>query len=362
MNSLPRQVEALWSIVLIELTSCCNFSCSFCPSDIMKRKKGVMPQKLWRKILNELAEKRMTHTVFFHVLGEPLLNRDIFNAIALANSLGLSVSLYTNGALLDKERSSRLLDVLNIGRIVLSMQDISPDNFNERCHNRLAWQEYIERLQNFVQLAEKRQNPIPIQIHCMLDIRGRGWNLLEILRKQQQIQLVYDQWRNALSIKKRERINVFNPDTWYPLGNNSSFFVKHAGNWDNQLIEDHMEVIPKKHGHCDLMTDTFAILQDGTCTYCCDDYEGELNLGNAYEDSLENIYYGEKATGIRNAEKYGQFIEKRCQICRGTLVNKKTGKPIYSRNLFIDYYIFREHLRRYGLRSSLRKIIGRIRK
>jgi radical SAM protein with 4Fe4S-binding SPASM domain len=139
---------------------------------------------------------------------------------------------------------------------------------------------------------------------------------------------------------------------------NSLFFVKHGGKWDNQIIGDQFEVVPRDTGHCDLITDTFAILSDGTCTYCCDDYEGTLNLGNAHEKSLEDIYYGKKATSIRDAEKGGQFIEDRCKECRGTLIHKKTGKPVTSRNILTDLYVFTEHLNRYGFKSAIRKVEG----
>ena len=89
-NNQSHRTEGLWSIVMVELTSNCNFNCSFCPSNSMIRKKAMMPRELWEKILHELGEKKMTHTVFFHLLGEPLLRKDVFDAIRLANSLDLS--------------------------------------------------------------------------------------------------------------------------------------------------------------------------------------------------------------------------------------------------------------------------------
>ncbi len=355
-------IENLWSFVLIELTGYCNFSCSFCPIDMMDRKKSRMPRTLWEKILTELGEKKMTPTVFFHLLGDPLVNKDVFDAIRFANSYGLSVSLYTNGALLDYQRSSKLLEVLRKGRVVLSLQEITPETFDQRSHGDLSWQEYIDRLLAFVHMANTREDPLSVQVHCMIDMQGLAYNFSQLFREQKRIQAVYDQWRCDLGLEsKRRRINVLDPTRSYPLGKNSSFFVKHQTTWSNQLNDQTLyEVIPKETGHCALMTDTFGILADGTCVFCCNDYEGKLNLGNAHESSLEEIYYAQKATMIRRAEEQGQFIEDVCQKCQGTLVDKTTRKPVKARIVPSDYYVLKEHLGRYGLKSAMRKIAGRL--
>ena len=355
-----RQTEGLWSIVLIELTSCCNFSCEFCPSDSMRRAKAMMPRQLWEKVLAELGEKKMTRTVFFHLMGEPLLHKDVFDAISFANSVGLSVSLYTNGALLDDEVSEKLLSSLKSGRVVLSLQEIVPDIFDKRSHGALSWKDYLERLQNFMLKAESCGKNV--QVHCLADIRGMGKNFEKILKERQRIQAVYDKWSEALSGNKGRKINIFNPAAEYPLGKTTTFFVKHKGNWDNRLITGEVEVRPSDRGSCDLVTDTFAVLAGGTCTYCCCDYEGELDLGNAMDNSLEDIYYGEKATRIREEAKMGRFIEERCKVCRGALVYTKTGKLVPSRNILSEYYFFIDHIKRYGLVSSLRKIADNLRR
>lgn len=346
----------LWSFVMLELTSHCNFNCSFCPSDTMKREHRIMPRELWEKIIHELGQKKMVNTVFFHLLGEPLLHKDLFDAIRLANEYNLTVSLYTNGALLDEKKSLALLDTLKKGGVVLSIQEISPESFNKRSRGKLSWHQYINRLQNFIKLSEKHENQVPVQIHFMVDIQKLGWNLPSIFQEQRLIQSVYHQWVKALGYKRTEKINILNPTRSYQLGNNSTFFIKHSRNWDNQLIDNNLVTIPRHTGHCTQMTDTFAILSDGTCTYCCTDYEGDLKLGNALEQSLEDIYYGEKAVRIRDTEKRGKFIEERCKVCRGILINKKNRKPVSSRNILTDYYIFKNHINSFGFISSMKKV------
>ena len=161
-NDSNNRALGIWSVVNIELTSFCNFRCSFCVSENMARKKSLMPKYLWEKIIYEIGQKKMAQKIFFHVLGEPLLHRDLCDAIHLANSYDLPVSLYTNGALLDKTRASKLLDSFTKGHVVLSMQDISSDAFNHRVRGELTWERYIQRLQNFIKFAAATDNLIEI--------------------------------------------------------------------------------------------------------------------------------------------------------------------------------------------------------
>jgi radical SAM protein with 4Fe4S-binding SPASM domain len=316
----------------------------------------MMPKALWEKVLHEIGQKQLAGTVFFHVLGEPLLHKDVFDAIRLANSYNLSVSLYTNGALLDQDRTEKLLAVLSKGRIVLSLQTMDPEEFVRRSRGKLSMEQYFERLINFIKRTDSRPEPLAAQIHYMADVSGKVRNYRNLLREQKRLQKAYDHFCDVLGRSDKSRINIFNPAASYPLGVNSTFYIKHSRNWDNQLIDDSLKVIPRKSGHCALMTDTFAVLADGTCTYCCDDYEGKLNLGNAHNESLENIYFGEKASALRRAERSGRFTEKHCRICRGRLVNKRTGKAVSNFNLLVDFYVLRDHFKRYGLKSSARKV------
>ena len=353
MNT-ERKIKNLWSIVLIEMTNCCNFSCEFCPSDVIKRKKAFMQKDLWKKVIKEIGEKQMAHTVFLNLLGEPLLHEDVFDAIKYANDLGLKVSLYSNGALLDDQKSERLLNALKKGRIVLSLQEIVPKNFAHRSHNKLNWDEYVNKLKKFTIQSEAKG--IDLQVHCMVDIQSSGWNIAKILKSQKAVQNIYDQWAQALNTKESNKINILDPSAFYNLGKTTSFFVKHHGWWSNRHIPDYAKVVPCNSAHCALMNDTFAILTDGTCTYCCTDFEGELSLGNAMESSLEDIFYSEKAVKIREKEASGEMIMDICRICRGKLIDKRNNKLMTKRNIFSNYYFFKDHLNRYGWLSSFKKV------
>lgn len=349
----------MWSIVLVELTNRCNFSCDFCPSDTLKRPRCSMPRALWEKVLNEIAGRKLASTVFFHQLGEPLLHPDLFDAIKHANTLGLGVSLYTNGAMLDDVRSRKLLDAMSVGRVVLSLQDTAGECFSARSRGALSWEDYLKRLKKFLLSAE--ENGLSVQVHCQADIRTMGWSFSLLWRRQREIKRLYEEFRRCLGVKDPlPQMDIMDPTRVYPLGKHTTFYVKHKAVWDNKHIPDGVEVIKNTSGHCAVMRDTWVVQADGTCTYCCCDYEGELSLGNAGMQTLEEIFNGAKSRGILEAEQRGCFIEERCQVCRGRLVDHKTKRPVLDRPLYLEYYYFREHLARYGWASVWRKILGNL--
>lgn len=110
--------------VLIDTVSFCNLRCSMCVHREMKRKKGVMPWSIFKKIVDEIAETDKNTRVWMVFFGEPFLLKkkkpSIFDMIAYAKNQGLrDVVLNSNANLLDKQAALDLiksgLDAVYIG-------------------------------------------------------------------------------------------------------------------------------------------------------------------------------------------------------------------------------------------------------
>jgi len=319
-----------------------------------------MSGSMWKKILIEIAEKKLSDTICFHQLGEPLLHPDIFDAIEFANSLHLSVILFTNGALLDEDRSRRLIQSLKRGIVVLSLQDIRPETFSSRSRNMLSWSEYFKRLMDFLVQADAAG--LSVQLDCLADLRSIGWSLTKYRKEKREIQRFYDDLSRSLGSLQPSRISILKPMINYPLGKKSTLYIKPKGTWDNQLRPPGTTVIKSMHGHCSIMHDTFVIQCDGTCTYCCCDHEGMLDLGNANQCSLEEIFLGEKSQRIISGEAEGRFVEERCRECKGRLIDSKTKKRVLDRPLYAEFYYLRDHLARHGWRELWKKAGGNLRR
>ncbi|MGH7790327.1 MAG: radical SAM/SPASM domain-containing protein [Candidatus Binatia bacterium] len=110
------------SILVLAAASRCNASCSFCFD--FKRLEGVMSLAQFEHLLDKLAPD--LELVDFSFYGEALLNPELPALIASARARGLGTILYSNGMLLDAERSAALA-ASGIDAVVINLNAWMPD-------------------------------------------------------------------------------------------------------------------------------------------------------------------------------------------------------------------------------------------
>ncbi len=112
----PR-IHRMISLV-VEPVFGCNLRCKTCwgAVDLAGRRPHLMPWDLYRKVVDQTPDH--VETITYSLLGETLLHPQIHEMIDYAAEGGLRPILFTNGTLLDEERSARLaaskLSVLNV--------------------------------------------------------------------------------------------------------------------------------------------------------------------------------------------------------------------------------------------------------
>ena len=66
---------------------------------------------------------------------------------------------------------------------------------------------------------------------------------------------------------------------------------------------------------CYGLRDQIGILSDGTVVPCCLDSNGDIPLGNIFEDNMENILNSQKAQNIYNGFSNRTACEELCKRC-----------------------------------------------
>ncbi len=102
----------MFAAIDIETTSECNLKCGYCPTAYYNRGKHLMTEKLFKKIIDELATIPYKGRISPHFYGEPLLDERLPNLLSYARKkLPLStIIIHTNGLLLKADVFRRFLN------------------------------------------------------------------------------------------------------------------------------------------------------------------------------------------------------------------------------------------------------------
>lgn len=322
--------------LFMELTNSCNFDCTFCPNDIMKRKREKINLQTAKKIIDEIINDKNVNIftspdmiVELHVMGEPLLHPDIFEIIKYAEENGIRIYLVTNGSLLTEKTVDKLFDV-NLSYLVISYQSADEQSFKLRRARNLTFEKYQFLIYNTIRKKIRRKARTDIHIHLLntkyfkprnahcIDSSDNALDVFNKLNKfSQQLMEEFD-----LDFKGHFYVDC-NPDNLldvpaehlYETLPGVAIVFKKANSFGNNLTD--RKIIESETGFCSAPFDQFAILSNGECTICCQDYEGSTNIGNINEKSIKDIWLGERMEIIRKEILNNKLCENVCKKCKG---------------------------------------------
>ena len=265
--------------VYLEISNSCNLSCRFCPGT--KRSKKAITEEELAVLLPKI--RPYTDYLYFHLMGEPLLHKNLERFLEMAGSYGFKVILTTNGTLLKKQQEMLLrspaLHKVNISLHAFEANDLSvpfaiylSDCFafgNASNGKKLV----VYRLWN--QGGEDKQN--------------RG--ILETMH-----QSFPGEW-----VQERQGIRIANR-TYLEYGDKFDWPDPTASEGDAQVF-------------CYGLRDQLGVLCDGTVVPCCLDHEGDLALGNLLTQDMEDILNTPRAKAIYDGFAHRQAVEELCRKC-----------------------------------------------
>jgi len=328
--------------ILLELTNVCNLTCSFCPQSITKRKKQFMSKETIEKAVKEIGTKRMTKTVSFHLLGEPLLNRNCVFAIEHSHNEALDVELVTNGTLLSKELIDTLLS-LKPKQIKLSVRNVDAITYQKNCAT-ICFDQYIY---NIVHLICRNIEKGAYTRVTLMAFKDTLYSAFFQRKYGYDSYINYDTLRSIIK-KCYENLNIDKPvqieKGWFSIrditeiAKNTFLEFNFISIWDS---EQHQ----KEHyyngliGNCGGLKKEIGILCTGDIVPCCRDYDGVMKLGNIHENSIEETISNPKARMIRSALDKNILPTEFCKRCRGgpsfiISLSKQIGSIIANSSFF----------------------------
>lgn len=279
--------------VYIEITNHCNLNCSFCSKE--DRYKREMTLEEFEHILKEI--KKVTKYVYLHVKGEPLLHSKFKDILELCKKYEMIVNITTNGMLLNKQQ-----DIIVNSNVVRQI-NISL-NSSEGIENKDYYAEIVANATNNIL---KSSNIIVVYRFWALNNKNLNENNIALLNK-------------ILTLIHVEKINLNdNPKRDIKIKDNLYLSLFDKFNWPSLTEEKISEV-----GTCHGLKTHIGILSDGTVVPCCLDSCGNINLGNIFEKSIDEILNSEKVCLLIENFKNNKLTEPLCQKCdyRQNILNK----------------------------------------
>jgi MoaA/NifB/PqqE/SkfB family radical SAM enzyme len=138
----------------IEVTNICNSNCRFCGyryQEKFRRDKGIMPDDIFDKAIDEYKQMGGTFIGLTPFSGEPLIDPKIIERVNRAKQIGAWTGFYTNGILLNRIDVKELLES-GIDALVVSTAPFERNMYELVYQNRF----YDEVLQGLSKLLMAR--------------------------------------------------------------------------------------------------------------------------------------------------------------------------------------------------------------
>jgi len=264
----------------IELSRICNYNCPMCMRSTSPSGSHFLDE-LGKRIIAEAATKGPT-SFSLHLFGEPLANPAWGNIVAMIREArpDNTFLLTTNGYFMNEDCCKKLID-LKVNRIFLSIHSLNPETYrkntgggdisiilnNVQTFTRIAGPDCKTKL--FIRLFYGPNEP-PIEEKQLTELRSLGVSFE--IRGYHNFAGGKNEWTTFENTSTRWP--CFHP--WFTLG----------------------------------------VAVDGTVTVCCTDASLGLRVGNALNQTIEEIWKSEAVKSIRGEHLNNIFIRyKVCDLC-----------------------------------------------
>lgn len=268
-----------YSRVYVEITNKCNRACTFCPGT--KRAPAAMSLEQFAVVCSRI--KNLTDYVYLHVMGEPLTHPQITQLISHAAAEGFKPCITTNGTLLD--RMGKSIVEAGVYKVSISVHSFEEGSGQEQI-------EYVKQCLEFADYASKNGVLVVLRLWNRGCDEGRNLDTMSFVKEF----FSGEEWKEGgRGIRIRNRLHLEFDDRF---------------KWPDMDAEDTGCGV-----YCYGLKDHFGILCDGTVIPCCLDHEGDIALGNAFTESVEDILGGWRALAMRDGFMKRQATEELCRKC-----------------------------------------------
>ncbi|MBR5869751.1 MAG: SPASM domain-containing protein [Clostridia bacterium] len=270
----------------LEISNVCNLSCAFCPGT--KRKPRVLSADEFTILAGKLTS--WAEYLYFHLMGEPTAHRELPAFLRIANDMGFRCVITTNGTLLPKCGDALLSDGVRPYKISVSLHSFEANDIP------VSFEDYIG---GCIQFAQKAADAGTITVLRLWNLDGRAEGAMH-----EKNDAVLSMLHAAFS------------DPWTKTRSGFRLCDRVFLEWGEKFDwPDLSAPILQEDGFCYGLRDQVGVLSDGTVVPCCLDHDGDIPLGNLFEESLDEILSSPRAKAIYDGFTSHRCTEDLCKRC-----------------------------------------------
>lgn len=287
----------------IEPTNICNFKCVYCPEsfDDYKEQAGGLHKldlETFKQVgaqITELCGEGGLKRLFFHMMGEPFVNKQLVSFVETAkqNNLAEKVFITTNGSLLN-ETAARQVVHSGLDYLRLSVYGTDQENFNQRTRSPIDLNRIVENIHRLRQIRDAESpDGKPFIYVKMLDGKNEVENAA-----------FFDLFSGAADEIALEQPMNWNEDTEKGLSQMDA---------NDMLAQD---LFQYKKKACSFPFFSLVIHADLQVSVCCVDWAKKAVVGNLRHNTLKEIWNGDALHTFRLKHLQGRRHEyEACKNC-----------------------------------------------
>jgi MoaA/NifB/PqqE/SkfB family radical SAM enzyme len=330
LRKLPGRFYPI-NYLFVEITNACNFKCTWCPDEIMDRRRGFMKKEKVFRLFDEVAQKRSwlgpLYPVKLHQMGEPMLHPELAAIVSYAEERGVPIELNTNCGLIT-EKGIDALYRAGLTNLILSYQTPDVESFRTRKAPRISFDDYRDK----VRLAVTRKVALGARTNIEIDIMNtKHADGFKIVSEDEQALAFMTDWIEFAQELERTYGLTPRAHDWERV--RSQRFLDADENGSRYVLLDGVTLIWKRchtwgnvmggHGTADVVDtycpapyDQFVVQWNGDVVSCCTDYEGHTKTANVFADSIEGVWRSDILKQRKQDMLAGRLLDV-CARCQG---------------------------------------------
>lgn len=281
--------------VQIEISNLCNYQCIFCPRTKSVRKKGMIDDSLFNRLLQEVYDFG-AREMSFHYSGDPFLHPRLAEYVKKAKNVGYSyVYIDTNGYCAEPEKIRAVIDA-GVDSIKFSVNAGVRKTY-EFIHGKDGLDTVVKNVRYCDEYRKKANPEMKLFVSC-----------------------VYTKYTQNEKKEITELFSFCDEIIFQPAADFSGVMPE-----VNELLKSDGDNNYSNVCPCPMVFGGIYITYEGYLAACCTNFDNHVVVADLKSMSLEEAWYGEKMTGLRK-----RHLENNLKglVCYNCIHHKK--EPFYA--------------------------------